>query len=151
MHHQTFIFVELKDDSVKFDYSGRVGHPFLLVEWGKDEEDQGRLYIHSKVIKECQDQDHKKPKESKGWQVDQAHVKSTESPQVRMKYHNCNVDLPVLIGNGECNDGAYNTIECLFDAGDCEEINKYPNCTVDEIDWIGDGYRDGRAYNLQYY
>ena len=65
-----FTFAELEDGSVEFDYGGRFGHPLLLVGWEKDEEDQSRLYIHNKVIKECQEQDHKKPKESKVWQVD---------------------------------------------------------------------------------
>jgi hypothetical protein len=73
-------FDELKDESVKFDYGGRFGHPLLLVGWEKDEEDQGRLYIHNKVIKECQEQDHKKPKGSEGWQVDKAHLKSNRVP-----------------------------------------------------------------------
>ena len=49
-----------------------------------------------------------------------------------------------MIGNGKCDRRAYNTIECGFEAGDCDEFNaKYPNCNVDDLGWIGDGSCNG--------
>jgi hypothetical protein len=53
-----------------------------------------------------------------------------------------------LVGNGRCNSGDYNTAECGFDGGDCEEFNnKYPNCNVAFPYLIGDGYCYGGDYN----
>jgi hypothetical protein len=51
------------------------------------------------------------------------------------------VEYPGNIGSGYCNGGVYNTEECGFDGGDCEEFNTlYPNCTVDNPGWIGNEY-----------
>jgi|AntRauTorckE5430_2_1112549.scaffolds.fasta_scaffold33284_1 hypothetical protein len=62
---------------------------------------------------------------------------------------NCHVNLPKLIGDGDCNNGGdYNTEECGFDGGDCVEFNTlYPGC-VAPPDWIDDGYCDG-DYNTE--
>jgi|AntRauTorckE5430_2_1112549.scaffolds.fasta_scaffold23765_1 hypothetical protein len=69
-------------------------------------------------------------------------------------YPNCNVQLPYHIGDGIChggtqfNGGDYNTAECGFDGGDCEEFNaKYPNCNVANPSWIGAGHCNGGDYN----
>ena len=35
------------------------------------------------------------------------------------KHPACRVDYPKYIGNGECNGGEYNTIQCGWDGGDC--------------------------------
>jgi hypothetical protein len=46
-----------------------------------------------------------------------------------------------FLGDGYCDGGDYNTAECGFDDGDCEEFNaKYPNCTVTAPAQIGNGY-----------
>jgi hypothetical protein len=64
-------------------------------------------------------------------------------------YPNCtNVDYSGYIGDGYCHGGDYNTVECGFDGGDCEEFNaKYPNCNADPPFLIGDGNCDGGIYN----
>ena len=63
-------------------------------------------------------------------------------------YPNCTVLYPYGIGDGFCRGGAYNTLECGFDGGDCEEFNnKYPNCNTDYPWYIGDGYCHGGDYN----
>ena len=36
-------------------------------------------------------------------------------------YPDCNVDVPSWIGNGLCDGGAYNTAQCGWDGGDCDE------------------------------
>lgn len=54
----------------------------------------------------------------------------------------CNVNNPELLGNGYC-DSAYNTLECGFDEGDCDEFNKkYPSCQASEPVKVGDGVCD---------
>ena len=41
-------------------------------------------------------------------------------------------------------DGIYNTKECGYDGGDCEEFNRHwPGCTVLQADRVGDGICDG--------
>ena len=56
-------------------------------------------------------------------------------------YPNCTVEEPILIGNGWCDGGKYNTEECNFDDGDCSSFNeKFPNCTVDKPYAIGNGF-----------
>jgi hypothetical protein len=50
------------------------------------------------------------------------------------------VENPGSIGDGYCDGGAYNTDDCGFDGGDCEEFNaKYPNCNVNSPVIIGNG------------
>ena len=50
----------------------------------------------------------------------------------------------LILGNGRCDGGTYNSIECGFDGGDCLVFNsKYPNCTVPNPSWVGDGVCDG--------
>eukprot|EP00979_Chaetoceros_neogracilis_P006004 scaffold1174_cov281-Chaetoceros_neogracile.AAC.35 len=70
-------------------------------------------------------------------------------------YPNCRYAyFPSRIGDGICHGGDYNTVECGFDGGDCEEFNaKYPNCNVfppsfiGYPSYIGDGNCDGGSYN----
>jgi hypothetical protein len=63
-------------------------------------------------------------------------------------YPNCIVNSPSLVGDGTCDGGDYNTAECGFDGGDCEDFNnKYPNCNVAFPYLIGDGLCDGGDYN----
>eukprot|EP00559_Dactyliosolen_fragilissimus_P000969 CAMPEP_0184858600 /NCGR_PEP_ID=MMETSP0580-20130426/3682_1 /TAXON_ID=1118495 /ORGANISM="Dactyliosolen fragilissimus" /LENGTH=503 /DNA_ID=CAMNT_0027354831 /DNA_START=21 /DNA_END=1528 /DNA_ORIENTATION=+ len=67
----------------------------------------------------------------------------------RSKYPSCQIerlqdagkDYQVrFIGNGKCNGGPYNTIECGFDGGDCTEYRlAYPNCNVLKLYEVGDG------------
>ena len=35
-------------------------------------------------------------------------------------YPNCTVDQPILVGDGVCEGGEYNTEECKWDGGDCD-------------------------------
>eukprot|EP00979_Chaetoceros_neogracilis_P011460 scaffold2835_cov280-Chaetoceros_neogracile.AAC.2 len=59
-------------------------------------------------------------------------------------YPYCNVDYPSWIGDGHCYGGDYNTVECGFDGGDCEDFNaKYPDCNVQYPQYIGNGYCNG--------
>ena len=45
-----------------------------------------------------------------------------------------------LIGNGHCDHGWYNTLECGFDGGDCEDWNaKFPNCNAEYPYELGNG------------
>ena len=71
-------------------------------------------------------------------------------------YPYCYVSLPSLIGDGYCDCGDYNTIECGFDGGDCEEDcpdcypncdDFYPNCNVQYPSLIGDGNCHAGDYN----
>ena len=93
------------------------------------------------------------------------------------KYPYCNVSKPYWVGDGICDDGLYNTTECGFDGGDCEEKEKcdmpnglcdaefnnefcnfdagdcwefnakYPYCNVSKPYWVGDGICDDGLYN----
>ena len=59
----------------------------------------------------------------------------------------CKVENLKLIGDGYCNGGEYNTKECLYDGGDCEDFNHfYPNCKVEHPEFIGDGKCDSGDY-----
>ena len=49
-----------------------------------------------------------------------------------------NTSLLQYLGNGRCDFGKYNTLECGWDGGDCEVYNNRINCTVDNPSWIGD-------------
>eukprot|EP00979_Chaetoceros_neogracilis_P005577 scaffold1017_cov147-Chaetoceros_neogracile.AAC.1 len=78
-------------------------------------------------------------------------------------YPDCHDVYPRFVGDGYCHSesiststgdfvksvgGDYNTIECGFDGGDCEEFNaEYPNCTVDYPYAVGNGDCNGRDYN----
>lgn len=56
----------------------------------------------------------------------------------------CAAPHTVLLGDGACDGGLYNTPECAFDNGDCIEFNTlYPNCTVEYPYFLGDGACDG--------
>ena len=62
----------------------------------------------------------------------------------------CNVGDPSKIGDGICDGGGYNTEECDWDGGDCEEFNeKYPDCHVDKPERIGDGFCQGKEYRTE--
>ncbi|GFH44689.1 hypothetical protein CTEN210_01163 [Chaetoceros tenuissimus] len=66
------------------------------------------------------------------------------------RYPECKAERPILIGDGKCNGGEYNTIECNYDDGDCLEFNaKYPNCKVEYPFSIGDGLCTGGEYNTE--
>jgi len=61
-------------------------------------------------------------------------------PTSALTYPNCTVDYQSFIGNGRCNGGEYNTLECGFDGGDCKEFNsKYSNCFGVKLLELGDG------------
>lgn len=64
-------------------------------------------------------------------------------------YPGCNVESPDFIGDGSCDGGDYNTVECGFDGGDCVTFNaQYPECKVDLPYWIGYfNTCDGGEYN----
>ena len=60
----------------------------------------------------------------------------------------CKVDWPDRIGDGVYHSGQYNTVECGFDGGDCEDFNlEYPGCNVEDIWKIGNGYCYGGTNN----
>ena len=41
---------------------------------------------------------------------------------------------PLWIGDGYCDHGNYNTLECGFDGGDCDAWNaEFPNCKTDYL------------------
>jgi hypothetical protein len=81
-------------------------------------------------------------------QKGQRDVNSNPSLNKMQDYPDCNVLLPWWIGNGECHGGDYNTVECGFDGGDCEDFNnKYPNCNVSSPSFIGNGNCNGGDYN----
>merc|ERR1739844_437692 len=68
----------------------------------------------------------------------------------------CNVRYPSFIGDGKCNVGYYNTEECGWDGGDCDEFNEkpfyenYPDCIVEEENVpIGTGSCYGGEYNTE--
>lgn len=44
---------------------------------------------------------------------------STDDFATSNRYYNCFVEYPCKIGDGVCDDGVYNTEDCLFDGGDC--------------------------------
>ena len=85
---------------------------------------------------------HTSVKQHQQKQKGQRDVNSNPSLNKMQDYPNCNVQRPWSIGNGNCqNTYGYNTAECGFDGGDCEEFNaKYPNCPAPFSSWIGDGF-----------
>jgi hypothetical protein len=56
-----------------------------------------------------------------------------------------------LIGNGICNGGEFNTVQCGFDHGDCVDFNlAYPDCNVPEPNRVGDRECDENdVYNIE--
>ena len=55
-------------------------------------------------------------------------------------YPDCNVEEPAWIGNDFCEGGMYNTVECKWDGGDCDDFNnKYPGCRAEFPGELGDG------------
>jgi len=63
------------------------------------------------------------------------------------KYPECPFIDPRRIGNGVCDGGAYNVIECGMDGGDCFKYNSYPDCYVDNPGLIGNQFCNSGAYN----
>ena len=59
-----------------------------------------------------------------GWEAD-------DCIGFNMKYPNCNVPHPMKLGDGKCDYGVYNTIECGFDHGDCAIENL--DCGLDGL------------------
>jgi hypothetical protein len=57
------------------------------------------------------------------------------------KYTDCKfLDNPYLLGDGECNGGAYGTLECGWGGGDCNYFNtNYPDCNVSDPTVISNG------------
>ena len=66
----------------------------------------------------------------------------------KKKYPDCPFIDPRRIGNGVCDGGAYNVLECGMDGGDCDNYNSYPNCNVENPGRIGNGACDGGDYNV---
>ena len=68
-----------------------------------------------------------------------------------LKYPNCNVTSPSLLGNRFCNGGEYNTEECGWDGGDCIEKVDFrkqnPECDVERPELLGDKICHGGEYN----
>merc|ERR1712127_1032142 len=58
-------------------------------------------------------------------------------------YPDCVVDRPLLIGDGWCHDGNYNTDACGYDDKDCLSSN----CPVDDVAHLGDGVCNDSTYN----
>ena len=66
------------------------------------------------------------------------------------RYPDCKVEFPLLIGNGKCNRGSYNSEACGWDGGDCDDFQKkYPGCNVKNPMRVGDGKCDGGDYNIE--
>lgn len=83
------------------------------------------------------------------------------------KYPACEAIDPSRVGDGKCDNavigmytwdtevtdkGTFNTEECQYDGGDCDDFNaKYPNCVVPEPFRIGDGECGGDIdFNAKY-
>lgn len=64
-------------------------------------------------------------------------------------YPGCIVDDPEWVGNGFC-QYQFNTAECGWDGGDCDEFNKYPACHVDHPSLIGNSHCDNNEFNSEY-
>ena len=55
----------------------------------------------------------------------------------------CDVPRKKWLGDGICDGGEYNTAECGYDGGDCDEFNEeYPECDVPDPWRVGDGNCD---------
>ncbi len=70
-----------------------------------------------------------------------------------------------LLVDGICNGGIFNSKNCKFDGGDCDDLNqKYPTCGVldprsdyhegtdffdNELSGLGDGKCNGGAFNTE--
>ncbi len=55
-------------------------------------------------------------------------------------FDGCVVPDHQLLWNGECDGGVYNTEDCKWDNGDCDEHNRlYPNCKLSDLSTFSDG------------
>lgn len=60
----------------------------------------------------------------------------------KREYPNCAIAVDQLsrVGDGTCDGGVFNTVQCNFDGGDCVITNlAFPKCKVDKPSLIGDG------------
>jgi len=66
-------------------------------------------------------------------------------------YPNCDIKTTELvrIGDGKCDGGAFNTVQCGFDGGDCVMFNlAFPECKAENPSLIGDGTCQEK-YNIE--
>jgi len=62
-------------------------------------------------------------------------------------FTNCTVTIPQWIGDGQCDGGDYNTIECGFDGGDCNNFNmNFPACDAEFPFLLSNGKCESGAY-----
>jgi hypothetical protein len=63
-------------------------------------------------------------------------------------FTNCTVTIPQFIGDDICDGGDYNTVECGFDGGDCNDFNmNFPACAAEFPFLLANGKCEGGAYN----
>ncbi len=114
---------EICDDSVTFvEYSGMTGGRDFYDDF--DYEFRGGLQFrfYLKEIDECGN--------------DNFDCEQVEVPG----FDGCVVPDHQLLGNGECDGGDYNTENCKWDGGDCDEHNRvYPNCQLSDMSTFSDG------------
>ena len=57
-------------------------------------------------------------------------------------YPNCDIPNEQIhrIGDGKCDGGIFNSVQCALDGGDCLSFNiAYPNCDISQPERVGDG------------